>query len=101
MPCCGASKLLTFNRFNKFLVVFRFCFRSKKLTKPYYASNNKIDNSSTRANDIKADPEVLPSKEAVIINLKDARHIDMCDQGSETIKKEIIESITKFINNQL
>jgi hypothetical protein len=56
---------------------------------------------SLRANDTKADEGVLPKTGAMIISLKDAKHMDMYDPGSKKAKQEIVELITKFLSNKL
>ncbi len=56
---------------------------------------------SLRANDTKADNGVIPITGATIINIKDAKHIDMCDRGPELVKQEIVEFISNFLNCSL
>jgi dienelactone hydrolase len=61
---------------------------------------------SLRASDTKADENVLPSKEEQqrydieIITLKDAKHNDMYDRGSDSLKKEIINLTIKFLEEE-
>lgn len=61
---------------------------------------------SLRANDTQADEGVLPDKKdqhffkIQIIPLKDAKHIDLCDRGTATIKKEVTTYIVDFLNKK-
>ena len=52
---------------------------------------------SLRAIDTKADEGVLPTTGATIIELKDAKHIDLSDRGEKTLKKEIVGLISTFL----
>lgn len=60
---------------------------------------------SIRASDFLADPGVLPSNEEIelypiqIIEIKQARHIDMHDGGPPGLKATILESISYFLNS--
>jgi hypothetical protein len=56
---------------------------------------------SLRGNDTKADDCVLPAEGANIILMEDAKHIDMCDRGSEEVKVKMIEHITHFLDGKL
>ena len=56
---------------------------------------------SLRANDTKADKGVIPEGGAIIIELKNAKHIDMYDSGPEEIKREIIFLIDMFLKEKL
>jgi len=53
---------------------------------------------SLRAIDTKADKDVIPEIGAIIIELKNTKHIDMCDSGPEEVKKEIMFFINNFLN---
>ncbi|MBA2650732.1 MAG: hypothetical protein H0U73_00470 [Tatlockia sp.] len=65
----------------------------------YFPRSGKVPILSLRANDTEADPGVLPPKKVnkkakiTIISLKEAKHIDLCDRGSENIRKEFNEII--------
>ena len=58
---------------------------------------------SLRGNDTKADEGVLPPEESLkqlaitIIPLPEAKHIDLCDRGSEVIQKQMNALILKFL----
>ena len=71
----------------------------------YFPRSGKVPILSLRAIDTQADSGVLPPKEVnkkakiMIIRLKDAKHIDLCDRGSENIRKELNEFILKFMRN--
>ncbi len=58
-----------------------------------------------RANDTKADPEVLPPKNQLkkcnitFIKIPNAKHIDLCDRGSKKIKQEINNVILHFLKS--
>jgi peptidoglycan/xylan/chitin deacetylase (PgdA/CDA1 family) len=56
---------------------------------------------SLRANDTKADEGVLPESGATLIYLKEAKHMDMCDQGPKNVKLEVIEVINRFLRKDL
>jgi len=56
---------------------------------------------SLRATDTKADTGVIPEFGASIIELKNAKHIDMCDSGPEEIKREIMVLIDMFLKEKL
>lgn len=68
-----------------------------------FQRSGKIPILSLRANDTQADPGVLPPEKTdkkfniTIITLKDAKHIDLCDRGSESIRKEINKFILNFL----
>jgi dienelactone hydrolase len=49
--------------------------------------------------DKKPDAGVLPKKGITIKLISGARHIDLCDRGSEEIKKQILEEVVKFLSN--
>ena len=57
-----------------------------------------------RANDTKADEGVLPPQEELVkdnitvVEMRQAKHIDLCDRGSLSIKKKINQVILIFIN---
>ncbi len=59
-----------------------------------------------RANDTKADAGVIPTKAEQqkfgikVIELKNARHVDLSDIGSETLKQEINNTIIKFLEER-
>lgn len=65
----------------------------------YPFPRNGVPILSLRAKDTQADQGVLPETGAVLIVLKDAKHIDMCDRGPDTVKKEIVRHIEKFMSN--
>ncbi|MFN7038497.1 MAG: alpha/beta fold hydrolase [Alphaproteobacteria bacterium] len=48
--------------------------------------------------DTKPDEGVVPITGIDIVYIKDAKHIDLCDRGSELIKDEIQKSIIQFLN---
>lgn len=58
---------------------------------------------SLRANDTQADLGVLPPEKTdkelniTIITLKNAKHIDLCDRGSNSIRKEINRFVLDFL----
>lgn len=60
---------------------------------------------SFRANDMVADPEVIPSLEnqkkysMQIVAIADAKHIDMCDRGHEVLKNRINAVILHFLRD--
>lgn len=56
---------------------------------------------SLRACDTKADQDVIPKDGAIIIELENAKHIDMYDAGPEEIKREIMFLIDMFLNEKL
>lgn len=68
-----------------------------------FPRSGKIPILSLRANDTQADPGVLPPEKTdkkfniTIITLKDAKHIDLCDRGSESIRKEINKFVLNFL----
>ena len=55
---------------------------------------------SLRSNSRKADNGVLPKTGATIIDIKDAKHIDMCDRAPESVKRKIVDLITKFVSGK-
>lgn len=60
---------------------------------------------SIRANDTQVDEDVLPPKEVqkklaiTITPINGAKHIDLCDRGSETVRQTINELSLKFLSN--
>jgi peptidoglycan-N-acetylglucosamine deacetylase len=66
-----------------------------------FPAKDHIPILSLRANDTTADEGVLPESGATIINLKNAKHGDMCDRGSEDVKKEITRIIGRFLTDSL
>jgi hypothetical protein len=50
------------------------------------------------ASDDEPDEGVVPESGIQVIYAKGARHIDLCDLGSEAIKDEIQKSIIKFLS---
>lgn len=62
---------------------------------------NHVPILSLRANDTKADKGVIPESGAMIIELKNAKHIDMYDSGPEEIKREIMFLIDMFLKEKL
>jgi peptidoglycan-N-acetylglucosamine deacetylase len=60
---------------------------------------------SIRGNDTKADEGVLPPKDSLkklsitIIPLPEARHIDLCDRGSELIQQQVNDLILNFLRS--
>lgn len=67
------------------------------LRHPFPVAHN-IPILSIRANDTHADPGVLPAIGATIVNLKDAKHIDMSDLGPAKVKQEIVGLVREFLN---
>lgn len=62
---------------------------------PFPMGSNML---SLRANDTSADNGVLTKNaDAKIIQLSDARHIDMYDAGPDAVKAEIIDHINDFL----
>ena len=61
---------------------------------------------SFRANDTKADQNVLPTFDEQkklhikLIPLKDSRHIDMCDRGPEAVRNEINNQIINYLKTK-
>jgi hypothetical protein len=61
---------------------------------------------SLRASDTEADQGVLPTKEEQqqfginIINLQNAKHADLCDNGSKELKQEVSDLIAKFLDSR-
>jgi predicted esterase len=64
-----------------------------------FPTKNNTPILSIRAGDTKADEGVLPKSGATIITLKDAKHNDMHDKGSDELKTEIIDSVMKFLDD--
>ncbi|MBP6985194.1 MAG: alpha/beta hydrolase [Alphaproteobacteria bacterium] len=64
----------------------------------YPFPRNSVPIFSFRANDTKADQGILPESGAVLIDIKEAKHIDMCDRGPDKVKKEIVKQIEKFLS---
>ncbi len=70
-----------------------------------FPRTGKLPILTLRAKDTQADPEVLPQEKdqkkakITIVPMKDAKHIDLCDRGSETIRQEMNEIILKFLRN--
>lgn len=64
----------------------------------YPFPRNSIPILTIRANDTQADPGVLPEKDVKIINLQEAKHIDMCDRGPDKVKNEVVKHIEKFLS---
>ena len=68
-----------------------------------FPRTGRIPILSLRGNDTKADEGVLPSEELLnqlaitIIPLPEAKHIDLCDRGSEVTQQEINKFILKFL----
>jgi peptidoglycan-N-acetylglucosamine deacetylase len=52
---------------------------------------------SLRGNDTKADEGVLPTQGATIIDLEQAKHIDLCDRGSVEVKGKMVDYIQGFL----
>ena len=66
----------------------------KKILK---AHRDKVHILTLRATDTEADEGVLPESGAAIITIKNAKHMDMCDRGSEEVKQEIMARISEFL----
>ncbi len=66
-----------------------------------FPTANGIPILSLRANDTKADQGVLPESDATLIDLKEAKHIDMCDRGPDKVKREIVDIISSFLGGKL
>lgn len=72
-----------------------------------FPRSGKIPILSLRANDTQADPGVLPPEKTdkkfniTIISLKDAKHIDLCDRGSKSIRKEINKFVLSFLRTTI
>ncbi len=65
----------------------------------YPFPSNGIPILSLRANDTKADQGVLPESGSKIFEMKEAKHIDMCDQGPDMVKQEIVKIISNFLGD--
>jgi dienelactone hydrolase len=71
-----------------------------------FPRDGKIPILSIRANNTKSDPAVLPDKKdwkklhMMIVNLNDAKHIDLSDRGSPVIQQEINSIIEHFLTNE-
>jgi beta-lactamase class D len=65
-----------------------------------FPTKNHIPILSLRANDTKADDGVLPESGATIVNLEDAKHIELSDLGSSEIRQKIIDLVTKFMKSK-
>ena len=63
-----------------------------------YPFPDGLDILSLRAVDRTADKGVLPLTGAGIIQVPNARHIDMCDKGPREIKAQILNDILKFLD---
>lgn len=50
------------------------------------------------ATDTHPDDGVVPTKGVEIIFVKDAKHSDLCDRGSEFLRTEILKSIVQFLS---
>lgn len=50
------------------------------------------------ATDTNPDDGVVPVNDVKVIFVKDAKHIDLCDQGSPFFKAEILKSIVQFLS---
>lgn len=50
------------------------------------------------ASDDEPDEGVVPNSSVKIIYVKNAKHLDLCDRGSEHIKNEIQKAIIQFLN---
>lgn len=66
-----------------------------------FPTKDQIPILSLRAHDTMADAGVIPESGALIINLENANHIDMYDQGPEEIKREILSIIDRFLKERL
>lgn len=62
-----------------------------------FPTKDHIPILSLRANDTKADNDVIPESGALIVELNNAKHIDMYDAGPEVIKEEILFLIQMFL----
>ena len=62
---------------------------------------DRIPLLTLRANDTKADEGVLPQSGAIIVELENAKHIDMYDRGPDQVKKEIVMQIESFLRSIL
>lgn len=66
-----------------------------------FPTKDHIPILSLRANDTKADRDVIPENGATILELKNAKHIDMYDSGPEEIKNEIVFLIDMFLKGKI
>lgn len=62
-----------------------------------FPTKDHIPILTLRANDTKADEGVLPNSGITIVELNNAKHIDMCDRGAEEVKQEIMSLIDMFL----
>lgn len=66
-----------------------------------FPTRNPIPVLSLRGNDTKADEGVLPDNGVTLIQMADAKHIDLCDRGPVRVKEKMIEQITRFLDGVL
>ena len=70
-----------------------------------FPRTGKIPILTIRANDTKADEGVLPPKDELkqdnikLVDMKKAKHIDLCDRGSALIKEKINQIVMSFIKS--
>jgi len=63
-----------------------------------FPTKDKIQILTLRAHDTQADAGVLPKSGVTIIHMKNTKHIDFCDRGPSQVKKEVIQTVMKFLN---
>ena len=96
----GGDMVMLFSREHPNLVKQAISLDSLRMPFP---RTGRIPILSLRANDTQADEGVLPPEKndkelnISIIILKDAKHIDLCDRGSTSIREEINKFILNFL----
>ncbi len=66
-----------------------------------YPTQDHIPILALRANNTEDDYSVVPESGVTVINLKEAKHYEMCDSGQDKLKLEINELISKFLRGSL
>ncbi|MBN9543308.1 MAG: alpha/beta hydrolase [Alphaproteobacteria bacterium] len=66
---------------------------------PFPVSKN-VSILSIRANDTKADPGVLPETGATIIELPEAKHIELSDRGHKEVQAKTLAIIDEFLDKK-
>jgi len=62
--------------------------------------NKNVAILSIRANDTKADPGVLPKSGANIVDLPEAKHIELSDRGPEEVRAKTLTIINEFLDQK-
>lgn len=96
----GGDMVMLFTKEHPNLVKQAISLDSLRMPFPRLGKTPKL---SLRANDTQADLGVLPPEKTdkelniTIITLKNAKHIDLCDRGSGSIRKEINRYVLDFL----